>query len=326
MVKCKRIMKIRALDLFCGAGGSSWGARQAGIEIVAAFDLWPLAGEVHDANFPETEFIPGRLEDHNVDALKKRLGPIDIILASPECTNHSPAKGNKPRCERSKETAFQVVRFTAAFSPRWIVIENVINMRKWFRYSEFKSALENLGYNLHEQVLNSAHFGVPQSRRRLFILADRKHIPTKVTPPKTETKNIAKIVNLNGAYKWTPLNQPNRAKATIERAGRGFATIGRKKPFLLVYYGSDGCGGWQRLNRPLRTITTVDRFALVKPDPEHGHVMRMLQVPELQAAMGMPPNMKFETGTRRDRIKMIGNAVCPPVMKRVVEQLVSEDV
>jgi site-specific DNA-cytosine methylase len=46
MVKCKRIMKIRALDLFCGAGGSSWGARQAGIEIVAAFDLWPLAGEV----------------------------------------------------------------------------------------------------------------------------------------------------------------------------------------------------------------------------------------------------------------------------------------
>jgi DNA (cytosine-5)-methyltransferase 1 len=131
---------------------------------------------------------------------------------------------------------------------------------------------------------------------------------------------------LNGAYKWTPLNQPNRAKATIERAGRGFAAIGRKKPFLLVYYGSDGCGGWQRLNRPLRTITTVDRFALVKPAPKHGHVMRMLQVPELQAAMGMPPQMKFEAGTRRDRIKMIGNAVCPPVMKRVVEQLVSEDV
>jgi DNA (cytosine-5)-methyltransferase 1 len=52
----------------------------------------------------------------------------------------------------------------------------------------------------------------------------------------------------------------------------------------------------------------------------------MLQVPELQAAMGMPPQMKFEAGTRRDRIKMIGNAVCPPVMKRVVEQLVSEDV
>ena len=55
--------KIRALDLFCGAGGSSWGAREAGVEIVAAFDLWPLAGEAHDANFPEAEFISGRLEE-----------------------------------------------------------------------------------------------------------------------------------------------------------------------------------------------------------------------------------------------------------------------
>ncbi|HKY54970.1 MAG TPA: DNA cytosine methyltransferase, partial [Anaerolineales bacterium] len=54
---------------------------------------------------------------------------------------------------------------------------------------------------------------------------------------------------------------------------------------------------------------------------EHGHVMRMLQVPELQAAMGMPKSMKFEVGTRRDRIKMIGNAVCPPVMRTVVRIL-----
>jgi len=73
----------------------------------------------------------------------------------------------------------------------------------------------------------------------------------------------------------------------------------------------------------LRTITTVDRFAIVKTDPEQGHVMRMLQVPELQAAMGMPKEMKFETGSRRERIKMIGNAVCPPVMKGVIESLLS---
>jgi DNA (cytosine-5)-methyltransferase 1 len=312
---------IRALDLFCGAGGSSWGAREAGIEVVAAFDLWPLAGEAHDANFPEAEFIPGRLEEHDVDALVKRLGPIDLLLASPECTNHSPAKGNKPRCEVSKDTAFQVVRFAEAFQPRWIVIENVVNMRKWTRYTEFKAALEKLGYHLQEQVLNSAHFGVPQSRRRLFLVADRQQMPPKVVPRKTEPKKIADIVDLNGTYRWTPLRQPNRAKPTLERAERGFAALGKTSPFLLVYYGSDGSGGWQRLNRPLRTITTVDRFALVKPDPEHGHVMRMLQVPELQAAMGMPPTMKFETGTRRERIKMIGNAVCPPVMRQVVRTL-----
>jgi DNA (cytosine-5)-methyltransferase 1 len=315
------MMIIRALDLFCGAGGSSWGAREASVEIVAAFDLWSLAGEVHETNFPEAEFVPGRLEELDVDALARRLGPIDLILASPECTNHSPAKGNKPRCEQSKETAFQVVRFAEAFKPRWLVIENVVNMRKWSRYTEFKSALEKLGYHLREQALNSANFGVPQSRRRLFLLADQQRMPPRVMPRKAEPKKAADIVDLDGPYRWTPLRQPNRARSTLERAERGFAALGKTKPFLLVYYGSDGCGGWQHLSRPLRTITTVDRFALVKPDTEHGHVMRMLQVPELQAAMGMPPKMKLESGTRRDRIRMIGNAVCPPVMRWVVQAL-----
>jgi DNA (cytosine-5)-methyltransferase 1 len=96
--------------------------------------------------------------------------------------------------------------------------------------------------------------------------------------------------------------------------------VGVNSPFLLVYYGSDHGGGWQSLSRPLRTITTLDRFALVKPSA-NGHVMRMLQVPELQAAMGMPPAMRLSIGTRRDRIKMIGNAVCPAVMRHVIETL-----
>lgn len=74
--------KIRALDLFCGVGGSSWGTRNSGVEIVAAFDLWPLAGEAHDVNFLDTEFISGRLEDHNVNALVRRLGPIDTLTGS----------------------------------------------------------------------------------------------------------------------------------------------------------------------------------------------------------------------------------------------------
>jgi DNA (cytosine-5)-methyltransferase 1 len=316
--------KIRALDLFCGAGGSSWGARQAGVEIVAAFDLWPLAGEAHDANFPEARFFPGRLEEHNVQSLAKQLGPIELILASPECTNHSPAKGNKPRCEESKGTAFQVVRFASVFNPRWLIIENVVNMRKWTRYHEFKLALENLGYKLREQILNSTHFGVPQSRRRLFLVADKLRVPRKIVLRKRKPKKIADAIDLNAPYPWTPLRKPKRAKATLERAKRGIKAMGTTKPFLLVYYGSDGAGGWQRLNRPLRTITTVDRFALLKPDSKHGHVMRMLQVPELKAAMGMPAKMVLSCGTRRDRIKMIGNAVCPPVMRQVVKQLISE--
>jgi DNA (cytosine-5)-methyltransferase 1 len=313
---------VRAIVLFCGAGGSSWGARDANVEIVAAFDLWPLAGETHRANFPETEFICGRLEDLDIAALQKRFGKIDLIIASPECTSHSPARGNKPRSEQSKDTAFQVVRFAKAFKARWIAVENVVGMRRWSRYAEFKKALTELGYKLREQVLNAAAYDVPQSRRRLFLVGDRNQEPAKVESRKRAIRNASTIVNLNGQYKWTPVKKPKRAKATLERFERGIAVVGKNKPFLLVYYSSDKAGGWQSLNRPLRTITTVDRFAVVKPDSEHGHVMRMLQVPELQAAMGMPLKMKFEAGTRRDRIKMIGNAVCPPVITSVLASLV----
>ncbi|MGA3181141.1 MAG: DNA cytosine methyltransferase [Verrucomicrobiota bacterium] len=89
-------IRIRGLDLFSGAGGSSWGAKSAGVEIVAAFDLWPLAGKAHKANFPDAEFFEGRLEDQDIDALLKRLGKIDIILASPSswerCLTLSPRR------------------------------------------------------------------------------------------------------------------------------------------------------------------------------------------------------------------------------------------
>jgi DNA (cytosine-5)-methyltransferase 1 len=312
---------VRAIDLFCGAGGSSWGAKQAGVELVAAFDLWDLAGKNHHENFPDTQFFQGRLEESDPEELAARLGKIDLIMASPECTNHSPAKGNAPRCEISKDTAFQVIRFAKAFKPRWIVIENVINMAKWTRYKDFCQQLEAEGYQITEQRLNSADFGVPQSRRRLFLLCDRESKPSAVAKPDEEKVPASSFINLNGQYKWTPVEKKNRASATIARAKRGREHV-KQKPFLMVYYGSDGSGGWQKMSRPLRTVTTVDRFAVVKQ--EHGvDVMRMLQPDELTFAMGMN-GMVFKHGSRREKIHMLGNAVCPPVMKSVISHLTAE--
>lgn len=314
---------VRAIDLFCGAGGSSWGAKAAGVKLVAGFDCWDLARETYRDNFPDAHVFSGRLERLNLKSVRKIVGRIDLILASPECTNHSVAKGKKRRCETSRRTAFQVVRFARAFGSRWIVIENVINMRRWSNYKKFTSALEKLGYHVTEQVLDATHFGVPQTRQRLFLLCDLKGKPDPTPKPVTAKPLQAGIfVNLNGSYRWSPLNTEQRAKATLERAERAISVIGERKPFLLVYYGSDcsGIGGWQRLSVPLRTITTLDRFAVVKVE-DGKHVMRMLQVPELKVAMGMR-GMKFNHGVRRDRIKMIGNAVCPPVMKQVVKSLV----
>lgn len=91
-----------------------------------------------------------------------------------------------------------------------------------------------------------------------------------------------------------------------------------------MYYGNDGAGGWQPLTVPLRTITTLDRFGLCEPSDD-GPTLRMLQVPELARAMGFKDDLILSRGSRRDRIMLLGNAVCPPVMEAVITALVGAE-
>ena len=81
--------------------------------------------------------------------------------------------------------------------------------------------------------------------------------------------------------------------------------------------------GWQRLDRPLRTITTVDRFGLVEWTSKEP-TLRMLQVPELKRAMGFGNAFIMRHGARRDKIKILGNAVSPPVIAEIFRCLCSD--
>ena len=316
---------LRGLDLFCGAGGSSRGAKMAGIDIVGAIDVWDLAEKTYSDNFPSTRFYRDRCETLSPAAIKRQIGAIDILLASPECTSHTCAKGASPRSEASRGTAFEVVRYAEVFRPRWLVVENVVHMRSWRRFRTWLNAIARLGYNTRTQVLNAADFGVPQTRRRFILTADLKRVPPLVVASPLPRVPVARLIDSENGYHYTPLHKKGRAKPTLTRAQRAIRALGDREPFLIVYYGSDGAGGWQRIDRPLRTITTVDRFGYVRPSDD-GYELRMLQVPELKRAMGFPEEHIFSQGTRRDKIKLIGNAVCPPVMKTVIEVLTTPNV
>lgn len=319
---------IRTVDLFCGAGGSSCGAREAGAQIVAAVDAWDTAIATYRLNFPNAKTWIRDLRRLSGKYLSREVGSVDLLLASPECTNHTFAKGNRREGEiqeKSRRTAFEVSRFAAALEPRWIVVENVVSMRRWNQYGVWLERLTRLGFHLREVVLDSQEFGVPQSRRRLFVIGDREVEPklpkASCSPPVPISHVLHTEEIVNGFnFKSSPLFGCGRAKDTLARAERAIAAIGRNSPFLIVYYGTDAAGGWQTIDRPLRTITTLDRFAIVRPTGGK-HVMRMLQPPELAAAMGFPECYKWVKATRRDRIKLVGNAVCPPVMKSVVSAL-----
>lgn len=313
-------MKLRTVDLFCGGGGSSWGAKAAGAEIVCGVDAWDLAARTFESNFRKATAIHATLTENCGPETIGKVGRIDLILASPECTNHTCAKGSKPRDEGSKRTARYLLNFASRLKPRFMVLENVVQMRSWHGYNPLIDELRELGYFVTPQVLDAADFGVPQTRRRLFLLCDRNRQPEVVVPRRMKQVPARKILDPEGTWKVTPLDNGRRAAATLARAQRAIDALGRGESFLIVYYGSDGSGGWQPLDRPLRTMTTLDRFGLVT---WHGRkpMMRMLQVPELQRAMGFDERFELRHGNRRDQIRLLGNGVCPPVMEAIVSSL-----
>lgn len=319
-------MSVRVLDLFCGAGGSSLGARRAGARIVMGVDAWEQAIHTYSRNFDSRGEV--FVLKPNTSASELGIGPrqIDLLLASPECTNHTCAKGSGRRSEDSRRTANYVLNFAQELAPRWVVIENVIHMRSWPGYQPLLEGLQELGYGIRIEDIDGVEFGVPQTRRRLFLLCEKGRIPAPLPRPICEPIPAWKILDYDwetGVDQWlsTPLKNGRRAQPTLDRFQRGVNALGRGIPFLIVYYGSDGSGGWQSLDRPLRTITTIDRFGLVtwrnrKP------FLRMLQVPELMRAMGIEDSDCFELlGSRRDRIKQLGNGVAPPVMQAIVKHL-----
>ena len=317
---------IRAIDLFCGIGGNSWGAKESGVEIAAGFDIWKTAGDVYKANFPKAKLYLGDLSlfiHTDIVRMKNEIGGIDMLLASPECTSHSNARGANPRNEKSLRLAWNVGRFARVFQPRWLVIENVPDMQNWSRYADFMRILrEKGGYHCQEYILNASDFGVPQGRSRLYIVCDKQAEPPVIRPLPGQSAGCIKDILCPGdKYKFTSLRKPGRAQKTLDRAQRGIDALGNNASFLMVYYGSETKGGWLKLDAPLRTVTTHDRFGLVRPDGQGGHEMRMLQPDELQAAMGFPKEFNLACDTRAGKIHLLGNAVCPPVMKTIVETL-----
>jgi DNA (cytosine-5)-methyltransferase 1 len=186
-------MTVRTVDLFCGGGGSSCGARASGAEIVCGADAWDIASLTFADNFPRAKSVNIRLTGNSDRRALGQIGPLDLILASPECTSHTCARGSRASDESSRRTAFFTLNYISSFKPRWVIIENVIQMRAWKRYGEL---LKELGrsYYIRPQVLDASKFGVPQTRRRLFILCDREQMPPDLSERTWKSPGMARTI------------------------------------------------------------------------------------------------------------------------------------
>ncbi len=313
---------MKFVDLFCGGGFGARGAVKAGANPILAVDAWNLATETYKENFPHADVICSPIEEINPLELAKTYKP-DILLTSPECTSHSLARGARPGSEKSRETAIGIVPWLKAMNPSWLIVENVRRMKKWDRHNELVETIESYGYFVNDLHLNAADFGTPQSRKRMFLICDKQGevIDEKdLLNHSRSPKSAEYILDKKSQYVSTPLYKYGRAKPTLERAERAIESLGENVPFLIVYYSSDQAGGWQKLNVPLRTVTTIDRFGLVTWKQGIPY-LRMLQPTELVKAMAPNSGHKLNFGKRRDKVKLCGNGVCSPVMEIIIRKI-----
>ncbi|MEW8251346.1 MAG: DNA cytosine methyltransferase [Candidatus Thiodiazotropha sp.] len=326
--KLKMTAAIKFVDLFCGGGFGAHGAVRAGASPILAVDSWAVAASTYKDNFPGAEVICSPIEKLSPVELAENYKP-DVLLTSPECTSHSIARGARPACEKSRETAIGIVPWLKSMSPPWLIVENVNRMKMWDRHNELINTIESFGYTVSDLYLNAADFGVPQSRKRMFLVCNLSGgLISKselIGMHKRTYKDAASIIDWSGRFKSQPLYRKNRARATVERAERAIAYLGKGVPFFVVYYGTDGAGGWQPIDVPLRTVTTLDRFGLVTWEGATPY-LRMLQPTELKRAMGTGLKHELNHGNRRDKIKLCGNGVCSPVMEIIFRRIAQIDV
>lgn len=297
----------KAIDLFAGAGGFSTGAMMAGCDVVWAANHWPDAVEWHQRNHPEAQHLCQDL--HQADW--SQVPAHDLLLASPCCQGHSKARGKakgNPQHDASRSTAWAIVSAAEYHRPEVAIVENVPEFLDWQLYRPWELAMNALGYSVSPHVIDAADLGAPQNRVRMFLVLTRTKAPLLLDLPKLAHKPASSFISFE-AGNWQPVEKPGRAAATLERVKAGRAAHGER--FLISYYGNTKTG--RSLHRPIGTITTRDRWAIIDGDR-----MRMLSRWECRAAMSFPDTYQLPDNHRL-AVHLMGNAVCPEPVKQIIQ-------
>ena len=172
--------KPKAIDLFCGCGGLTLGLKQAGFEVIGAVDNDSLAVETYRVNHSEVHVWERDIQGLTVGWVKRKLGlrkgELDLLAGCPPCQGFSTMRtlnGGKKNRDRRNKLILEFQRFVEELLPKAVMMENVPGLRKNKLFKMFCQKLEQLGYTVNHDVLNSADYAVPQRRRRLILLAGR---------------------------------------------------------------------------------------------------------------------------------------------------------
>lgn len=315
---------LRAVSLFSGCGGFDWGVQQAGVQIIWANDVDRRAAIAYQSLFPTVEFI-------NDDICNIHHFPrADVLIGCYPCTGFSIAarRRNKSLVKRdlfANENNFLYIQYLRAVQqvqPRYIFIENVRGMaaahKGWFLDNQI-NLLTEMGYRVQYKMLDASLFGVPQSRKRIFIVGVHHSVENfeYEYPTPTHGPNHANPYQTLGDTIKNREFGPDDEYLTYKFHGH-YLTRNRKrswdKPSYTIVADAHHVP-LHPLGEPMRYIAK-DTWEL------QGNENRRLSWRECMEIQGLPQHMVIDGGLEA-KYRVVGNAVPPKFGQILLEPIVS---
>ena len=277
---------MKVLDLFCGCGGLILGFKNAGFEIMAAYDFWNIAVETYNKNFSHKAIN----KDINMLTIEEiaQYAP-DIIIGGPPCQDYSSAGKRDESLGRAVLTKIFAEK-VCGFKPQWFVMENVDRIVKSTNLDEVKKCFKKMGYGLTEIILNASFCGVPQKRKRYFLIGGLKErdnflekdlLSNLSLVPMTVRDYMGKELEIEHYYRH-PRSYQRRGVFSIDEPSPTIRGVNRPIPGSYKFHYVDTC----KSKNKIRALTFEERARI----------------------QTFPKDFNF-LGNKTDKEQMIGNAV-----------------
>ena len=291
--------KVKTVDLFSGGGGMSLGFIEAGFRIVVAYDNWEPAINLHRANFTHPIFNLD-LSDRDVAAKIGKYSP-NVIIGGPPCQDFSSAGKRDESLGRSALTIC-FSKIIDEIQPQYFVMENVARALTSITMGVAIRNFRRTGYGLTIKILNANHYGVPQIRKRLFVIGElggKENFLSNILDGQKE-ENYLTVRDWVGDqfgishYYRHPRSYKRRGVFSIDEPSPTIRGVNR--PIPKGYPGHPG--DTSRVTKKLRSLTTKER-SLIQTYPESFNLV----------------------GSKSDLEQIIGNAVPVKLARHVAEAL-----
>ena len=330
--------QLNFIDLFCGAGGFSLGFKAAGFNCLGAFDNWDPAIKTHKKNFKDTKIYTKSINDYSNLEIKEIFNNknVDVIIGGPPCQGFS-SIGKQNINDQRNDLIFEFGRIIKSIKPSFFIMENVsglIHDKNVFYFNRLKNFFISNGYKINYRLLNAAEYGVPQLRKRVFLIGHKSPFEYNFPKPiflkenyRTVGETIMDLVNKKNIQNHVPMKHNDIVRKRISFINEGGGITKNIPKKFLQGSRSDYRKNklknlshvYKRLHRKLPSGTMVPGHNAF---PLHPTLDRALTVREAARLQTFPDKIIFE-GTRQEQCILVGNAV-PVQLAKVIGKSIKE--